>query len=1039
MTAPRSVEDLRAARRVAFGIDLLAVGASLAANVATAQRSPAGVLVAATAPVGLFVAILLWHRSEGLLTGWLGRTFDVCLAGIAIGAAWISFDHVRELSLSAGQSEIAASIIPLVIDGVAVLSTLVVVAAGQAIAAADATAQAEAETERRAERERIAAERRAVQERREAQARVAELTADRRQAGGSSSSTNGATKPGRRGGKRSAVSAEDVAAYFVANPDATHSQAAEALGCSTKHIQRNKPRRGEEVISMTTRTLVGTPDRPDDDHNPQRGDDGRFTVPADAEATGSSRAGADVIRLHLDQGDVGYDVDDTTEWQWASSTAEVDEFADEALFEPARSVHLVDGVPVGEPAQPVQRERSPVLPGWLSTGAGRTGAVTGALLEARHFVTFHGVRIPWYLVRPIGRTPVGIWRVAKFVAHWVGDHGSDDDRARMAEVVAANHNAGIAMTLHDADLQHRRAMRTRALLVLAALPLVGWLIWLRVSDWQPWQQLLAGWALLFVLGLIGRDRTTGGERSVARYHGSRPTKPTAEVITFALRHLGIGALTKAIEADPDTAIRFTGPAHREGTGWRIDFDLPPGVTAAEVIDRRSKLAAALQRPVGCVWPTALAEIHEGRLSLFVADKALGRSGAIPWELAERGETNVFEPLPLGSDPKGQPVTIVLMFAAGVIGAIPRMGKTFTLRLLLLAAALDARCELHIFNLKGGPDLKCFADGLARTYRSGDRPDDLEAARLACTALQDEMRRRYDVLDELPADICPEGKITDALASRKDLGLHPIVAAVDECQLWFESSIPVQTASGSKKSQTYGDVLSGLAEDLVRRGPAVGVMCWFSTQRPDASSLPTPIRDNAALRIAMRVTSQPANDQILGTSAYKEGVRATQFNRSDHGLAILTGEGDDPVIVKTAFVDGADALKIAGRALAVREAKGWHREPDPELVDVDDRSLLDDLVDIWPDDMDRLHWIELAPMLIDAFPDVYPDSDVAQVAQSVSRQARTFGIPTTDFRSRLDGQARKGMTGQSLRRALDQRMDSQPVDHDGANPDAEPLR
>ena len=36
----------------------------------------------------------------------------------------------------------------------------------------------------------------------------------------------------------------------------------------------------------------------------------------------------------------------------------------------------------------------------------------------------------------------------------------------------------------------------------------------------------------------------------------------------------------------------------------------------------------------------------------------------------------------------------------VIGAIPRMGKTAPLRLLLLGAALDPRCELHVHNLKG---------------------------------------------------------------------------------------------------------------------------------------------------------------------------------------------------------------------------------------------------------------------------------------------------------------------------------------------------
>jgi hypothetical protein len=36
----------------------------------------------------------------------------------------------------------------------------------------------------------------------------------------------------------------------------------------------------------------------------------------------------------------------------------------------------------------------------------------------------------------------------------------------------------------------------------------------------------------------------------------------------------------------------------------------------------------------------------------------------------------------------------------VIGSIPRMSKTFSVRLLLLAAALDVLAELHVFDLKG---------------------------------------------------------------------------------------------------------------------------------------------------------------------------------------------------------------------------------------------------------------------------------------------------------------------------------------------------
>ena len=37
---------------------------------------------------------------------------------------------------------------------------------------------------------------------------------------------------------------------------------------------------------------------------------------------------------------------------------------------------------------------------------------------------------------------------------------------------------------------------------------------------------------------------------------------------------------------------------------------------------------------------------------------------------------------------------------------------------------------------------------------------------------------------LPKSVCPDNKVTPQLASRKSLGLHPLVCAIDECQELF---------------------------------------------------------------------------------------------------------------------------------------------------------------------------------------------------------------------------------------------------------------
>ena len=114
-----------------------------------------------------------------------------------------------------------------------------------------------------------------------------------------------------------------------------------------------------------------------------------------------------------------------------------------------------------------------------------------------------------------------------------------------------------------------------------------------------------------------------------------------------------------------------------------------------------------------------------------------------------------------------------MFVSVIIGAIPRMGKTFLLRLLALIAALDVRAELHLYDFKGTGDLSPL-EPVAYRYRAGDDDEDLAYALADFRALREELRRRTKVIRGLPRDICPENKVTPELASNKSLRLHPVV-------------------------------------------------------------------------------------------------------------------------------------------------------------------------------------------------------------------------------------------------------------------------
>jgi S-DNA-T family DNA segregation ATPase FtsK/SpoIIIE len=83
-----------------------------------------------------------------------------------------------------------------------------------------------------------------------------------------------------------------------------------------------------------------------------------------------------------------------------------------------------------------------------------------------------------------------------------------------------------------------------------------------------------------------------------------------------------------------------------------------------------------------------------------------------------------------------------------------------------------------------------------------------------------------------------------------------------------------------------------------------------------------VSSNVGVRFALRVMDQWANDAVLGTSSYKNGIRATTLSPRDKGIGYLVGLGDgEPTVTRTFYVDKVAAERIALRARKAREAAG----------------------------------------------------------------------------------------------------------------------
>jgi S-DNA-T family DNA segregation ATPase FtsK/SpoIIIE len=624
-----------------------------------------------------------------------------------------------------------------------------------------------------------------------------------------------------------------------------------------------------------------------------------------------------------------------------------------------------------------ETERLPIVPGYLRTVSQAKQTAGWVARHYAHTTGYHAVRVPLYLLKLAARSPQGAVLLLAATGRWVSDSEGRPLRREMALRGEAEKYLKLV-----AERNARVRLRTILLLVGSTLGVVLFMVLPEVTPgWVTW---VCGMVALSILGKLGTpaDKPVAGRAVI----GAQAAKLTSDVVVRALASLGISGINGPVAKHGERAIGFTAPITRDGPGWRADVELPPGVTAAEVIERRDKLASGLGRPLGCVWPEHNTAGHPGQLVLWVGDRDMSKAKQPAWPLVRGGAIDLFKPQPFGTDVRGRWVEIVLMFVSGIIGAVPRMGKTFTLRELLLIAGMDPRVELHPYDLKGTGDLSPLAP-VSHRYRAGDDPEDIDYALADLRALREEMRRRTKVIRELPKDLCPENKVTTELASKRSLGLHPIVIGVDECQVWFEH-------------EKHGAEFEEICTDLVKRGPATGIVLILATQRPDAKSIPTQISDNAVLRFCLKVTGQGANDMVLGTSSYKNGERATQFTLSDKGIGLLKGVTDTTTTVKGVYIDGPGAETIAARARALRTAagllSGYAAGIDTEVDATPTSTLLHDVLSAIGDN-DKAWSKSIVDRLAELRPDAYgtwgglPD-DTAKATQ-LSTALKPYGVRT----------------------------------------------
>ncbi|MEU5192774.1 FtsK/SpoIIIE domain-containing protein [Streptomyces scabiei] len=614
-------------------------------------------------------------------------------------------------------------------------------------------------------------------------------------------------------------------------------------------------------------------------------------------------------------------------------------------------------------------EAPPVVPTFLRRLDAFTEATKWTVSYYAHVSAFHTLRAPVYLARLLLRSPRGAGRLFVRWGRWVADTEARPVAAKAA--ASADIDAWLALSReHTRRVHPRRIASTAVATATGITTLVGWF-------------LVPGWtigAAVAAAALAGLNGKKGDKPLITRYVATNVMRRLDSTEVFdALAAIGIEGKKGR------KGVEFASEVMRDGPGWRAEVDLPPGVEATAVLEKRAALAAAMRRPISTVWPEGDRTAHPGRLVLWVAQRDPAKAGRKLWPLMREGQADVYQPLPYGFDPRGNLVEITLMYSNLLVGGIPGSGKTSCALAIVLGVALDPTAELWIYELKGSGDLDSVKP-ICHRYVSGDEDEDLEAALAGMRSGIAEYQRRAAFVRSLPASEVPEGrKVTRALAEKyPEQQLGPRVIVIDEVQELFTHD-------------DYKEEAAALATRLIKKARAYGIILILLTQNPDAPSLPSSVSSSVGTRLCLAVMDWRANNNVLGTGAYDRGLRATDISIDEQGTGILA-RGREGITVRAAFIKQTEAEDIAKRALALRTAAGTlsGQSVGATVEEKDVETVLDHLRAIWPDGVETVHSHRLVEALAAYRADLYRpwlEMDAAGASTALSAALKPFKVST----------------------------------------------
>jgi hypothetical protein len=317
--------------------------------------------------------------------------------------------------------------------------------------------------------------------------------------------------------------------------------------------------------------------------------------------------------------------------------------------------------------------------------------------------------------------------------------------------------------------------------------------------------------------------------------------------------------------------------------------------------------------------------HEGQVVLWVANEPNPYgSKPVPSPLLTADRLDFWQyGVPLGTDARGGRHALELVWCSILLGGLPDYGKSFLARLVTAAAALDPYMTVHVATGKAGPDW-VGTKQFAHSYVAGNTPEKILAFLDLLNELIADMQQigeRLEQLSEEHPERCPEGKLTPELAKEWKRGLTLLI--VDELQELLDAAAMMKIKTdddpdAKDRGRNGKDVLVETMARFVRVSRYVGGMGLFITQRPDATSVPTMLRDVCRKRACFRVKGAASSRMVLGDDAVAAGAAPHMLLDSQKGVVVLDQGGEEGhVTLKTDFMTIPEFREICMRGRQLR--------------------------------------------------------------------------------------------------------------------------